>query len=277
MRNFDRGAPMSILRLPQNDVGRDFVVGDVHGAFHLVDIALDRAGFDPASDRLFFVGDLIDRGPASERCVEFLARPSVYAVRGNHEDMLLELYADGEPAKEALNFCASRNGFRWWLTTPDETRACILAAISSLPYAIEVQTSRGLVGIVHADVPSGMTWQDFCAALEADTQNARETALWGRKRVQSQDLGGVPGIDRVFVGHTPQWGGVRRYGNVYAVDTGGVFGAPDHDGHLTMAEICCRTDALISAPRMVQLVELRDEPTDNPQLPFGKYGVTLEP
>ena len=83
------------------------------------------------SDRLFFVGDLIDRGPASERCVEFLSSPSVYAVRGNHEDMLLELYADGAPT---------------------------LTAISSLPYAIEVQTAR-LVDV--RDEPTDNPQQPF--------------------------------------------------------------------------------------------------------------------
>ena len=47
----------------------------------------------------------------------------------------------------------------------------------------------------------------------------------------------MPGIGRVFVGHTPQWGGLRRYGNVYAIDTGAVFGWLGMDGHLTCVNI----------------------------------------
>lgn len=49
-----------------NERGRDFVVGDIHGHAALLDCLLDRVRFDPASDRLFALGDLIDRGPQSQ-------------------------------------------------------------------------------------------------------------------------------------------------------------------------------------------------------------------
>ncbi|EOV9087845.1 metallophosphoesterase [Pseudomonas aeruginosa] len=55
------------------------------------------AQFSPTHDRLFVVGDLIDRGPGSHRCARFLAQPYVHAVRGNHEDMLLQLYPEDSP------------------------------------------------------------------------------------------------------------------------------------------------------------------------------------
>lgn len=262
---------MRVQRFSLNTSGRDFCIGDVHGAFHLVDRALERAHFDPKVDRLFFAGDLIDRGPQSERCVEFLSRPSVYAVRGNHEDMLLDLYAEGEPPEEALRFCAARNGFGWWMDTPIATRNAVLRAVKPLPYAIEIETRRGSVGIVHADVPDGMAWTDFCAALEAGDAKVKKTALWGRSRIQSESQTGVPGIDRVFVGHTPQWEGLRRYGNVYAIDTGAAYADDEQEGHLTVAEICCRTEALIAAPQLIEITDVRDHPTDSPSQPFGHY------
>ena len=49
-----------------NKVGRDFVVGDVHGMFDRVAQALTKVQFNPSRDRLFSVGDLIDRGPQSD-------------------------------------------------------------------------------------------------------------------------------------------------------------------------------------------------------------------
>ena len=45
--------------------GRDLVVGDVHGEFSTLEHALEALDFQPGKDRLFSVGDLIDRGPRS--------------------------------------------------------------------------------------------------------------------------------------------------------------------------------------------------------------------
>lgn len=167
-----------------NTEGRDFVVGDIHGEFDLVLRAMDMARFDPAVDRLLSVGDLIDRGSGSHRCARFLAQAYVHAVRGNHEDTLIALYDAEEPPPETLAVMAMRNGFGWWLSATDEQRTDVLAAIRKLPIAIEVETERGTVGLVHADVPSGMSWQEFTAALERGDKGVEEIALWGRVRIK---------------------------------------------------------------------------------------------
>ncbi|MCW8994392.1 MAG: protein phosphatase, partial [Psychromonas sp.] len=49
----------------QNDQGRDFFVGDIHGKYGLLMLALSNVNFNANVDRLFSVGDLIDRGEAS--------------------------------------------------------------------------------------------------------------------------------------------------------------------------------------------------------------------
>ena len=75
--------------LPANTVGRDFIVGDLHGCLDLLHAELARLQFEPAKDRLFSVGDLADRGPDSMGCLRLLREPWFHAVRGNHEDMLI--------------------------------------------------------------------------------------------------------------------------------------------------------------------------------------------
>ncbi|MBK8993858.1 MAG: metallophosphoesterase [Gammaproteobacteria bacterium] len=90
--------------MPPNRRGRDFVVGDLHGYLGALQDALARAGFDPGCDRLFSTGDLIDRGPDSPGCAALLGEPWFYAVRGNHEDMLLRVL----PAR----YCCSTSGAR---------------------------------------------------------------------------------------------------------------------------------------------------------------------
>jgi hypothetical protein len=84
-----------------NEVGRGFVVGDVHGMFDRVEAALTKIHFDRDRDRLFCVGDVIDRGPQSPEVVPLLEQPFVYAVCGHHEDELLQMHAgSAEPNSE---------------------------------------------------------------------------------------------------------------------------------------------------------------------------------
>jgi len=74
--------------------GRLFAIGDIHGCARELEALL--AGLRPArGDTLLFVGDYIDRGPASRAVIDQLLdverRTDVASVflRGNHEDMCL--------------------------------------------------------------------------------------------------------------------------------------------------------------------------------------------
>jgi serine/threonine protein phosphatase 1 len=226
--------------------GRDFVVGDIHGCYDLVLRAMEKVRFDPARDRIIAVGDLIDRGPGSHRAARFLSHDWVHAVRGNHEDMLLEAYADGDAHPAVLSYLAGRNGFAWWLDVPEPLRRDIVEAVRKLPLAIEIPTERGTVGIVHADVPAGMAWPRFLARLEAGDEEVAHQALWSRARVAGGDESGVPGVGRVFVGHTPL-PRLARLGNVYAVDTGAFHAVlGKREGALTFAEASAMTGRLAS-------------------------------
>ena len=70
----------TIERYARNNTGRDFVVGDIHGCFSGLEAALDNVGFDVQIDRLFAVGDLIDRGRESARVIDFLKSPWFFSV-----------------------------------------------------------------------------------------------------------------------------------------------------------------------------------------------------
>jgi bis(5'-nucleosyl)-tetraphosphatase (symmetrical) len=68
-----------------------YAVGDIQGCAAEFDALLDLVGFEPARDRLWLVGDLVNRGPASLavlRRVHALAA-SVTLVLGNHDLHLL--------------------------------------------------------------------------------------------------------------------------------------------------------------------------------------------
>ena len=210
---------MAVLRFAKNTKGRDLAVGDIHGCVTKLLAAVDAIGFDPAVDRLFSVGDLVDRGPESDRFEELLSLPWFHAVQGNHEDMAIR-WPNGH--MDFGNYCA--NGGLWNATSmPDQCRirADILAA---LPVAIEVETEAGLVGIVHADVP-GADWPSFVASLAVVSSNRfvkslKESAMWDRTRIESGDETPVAGVRAVIVGHTPLPAPVVL-GNVHHIDTMG--------------------------------------------------------
>lgn len=223
-------------RFDRNTHGRDFVVGDVHGCFDQLHAAVDRRGFDPERDRLFAVGDLIDRGPQSPEALEWLDRPWFHSCLGNHEEMLLK--ADHPDDL----FVWMLNGGGWWMEQDEDTRERFRHAAARLPLAMEVDASQGRVGIVHADVPAAMSWPAFIEALEADDREARFVAVWGRARAEGMIRSGVEGIDRVVCGHTIMPDGqVHTVGNVWCIDTGAFL--PLERGRLTLLTL----DELFSA------------------------------
>ncbi|MGN2407784.1 metallophosphoesterase [Pseudomonas viridiflava] len=226
-----------VLRLPRNEVGRDFVVGDIH--FKTIELhqGLQKLGFDSKVDRVIGVGDLIDRGPGVLDGLKLLGEPWFFAVQGNHEQMLINAY------RENPNVRYSANGAGWWSTIADESKELIISKLESLPTIIEIESAHGVVGVVHADVPTGLSWQAF--VRDIGDPKVEENAIWGRERIKKHVRDGISGVWRVCVGHTrvPE---AIRLGNLLALDcTGG--------GDGPLAIYCVQEDAIHVDGRSVAL------------------------
>lgn len=68
-----------------------YAIGDVHGCYQTLQALLERLPFDPSRDRLWLVGDLVNRGPDSLEVLRWAKRTSdelgerFVCVLGNHD------------------------------------------------------------------------------------------------------------------------------------------------------------------------------------------------
>lgn len=210
---------MNIKRYERNTSGKDYVVGDIHGYFGHLQHELDRIGFDPVKDRLFSVGDLVDRGPESNEVMLWLSLPWFHPVAGNHEQMAIDFYNGELPA----SWYAS-NGGAWNIANDTSTRAEIAMAFADLPLAIEIVTGSGIVGIVHADC----SYDDWCLMRDIlnwsspggmDFMHVKNHVQWSRNRIVYNITTHVMNVRAVVVGHTPL-GRMKTLGNTIFIDTG---------------------------------------------------------
>lgn len=223
---------MRTLSLPKNTQGRDFVVGDVHGHFSNLAVALNKVKFDPEVDRLIAVGDLIDRGPQSHMVEIWLAEDWFFSVKGNHEMMLIDGVVMEADQRYAIHH--ANNGGEWfWNLSPyggssDEAyarRLRLASILNDLPVLIEVETDDGIVGIVHAE-PISNNWAMDMEFVEKcpDLDNRHITkAMWSRTMLTMDYPVTVKGVHKVIVGHNV----VKKpvvLGNVHFIDTGAGYG-----------------------------------------------------
>lgn len=216
---------MSILRLKRNTRGRDFLVGDIHGEYRALAAHLEMIGFQPEKgDRLLATGDLVDRGTNSAECLDWMSEDWFYTVKGNHEVMCVASH--NQELSEFSHWC---DGGDWFLDLDHATRTIYADAFEALPVAIELETSQGLVGIVHADLPV-TDWRCLEPALHGpDGLRFARICMWSRRRFRRKQEEQIGGVRAVVCGHHAVER-VKWLGNVVCIDTGAVY----PDGHFTI-------------------------------------------
>ncbi|OZG69956.1 hypothetical protein BTA51_28520 [Hahella sp. CCB-MM4] len=203
---------MSKLQTYQSNLsGRDFICSDIHGHFSLLEEQLSHLDFDKEKDRLFCLGDLIDRGQESDQVIDYLRKPWFFSILGNHELMLID-------AMETGNNHVFMQWYSWggdWAEDfSQEALTEYYEALVELPMAIELHLTKndpgGKVGLVHAGLPDICDWhtvrQDLSAMDVRDNSTGTSLTyhmLWGGFSGISDDKAQrVDNIDHVFHGHT---------------------------------------------------------------------------
>lgn len=183
------------LRLPRNVRGRDWVVGDLHGHRTLLEAELERLAFDPARDRLFSVGDLVDKGPDSYDTAALVREPWFFAVLGNHELMLLNhlgLYSSRMHSRKA-HACGSGQWVARLLDREPLGLHRLAGQIAKLPLALHVDDEIPFI-VTHADLtsfgprPKALLSGEPVSLARADAVTASRENIAQAQAGQWQDL-----------------------------------------------------------------------------------------
>lgn len=88
-----------------------FIIGDCHGEYEKLRSLLANIPYE-RNDQIYFVGDLIDRGPDSAKLIKFIRDSQFNVVKGNHETFAEEAKGsifNGAMYGEIYNFWGSNN------------------------------------------------------------------------------------------------------------------------------------------------------------------------
>lgn len=214
-----------VYNLPENLQGRDFVVGDIHGCYYLLDKALRDIEFNYETDRLLCLGDLVDRGPYSETVSDLLKQPWFYSVLGNHEQFCIDAL-NKEVAEDVnlnLRLTHQANGGDWFYFLSEERQQELVDLYKQLPIMMEVTVDGKRIGLAHGNINDWDTTSQLVSNTTDPWDNAVMGVIWGRTRIRQRNAIPAKGIDYVFLGHTPVEK-IVQLGNVHYIDTGAVFG-----------------------------------------------------
>ena len=165
-----------------------YAIGDIQGCFTSLMALLKRVDFDPARDRLWLVGDLVNRGPDSLHTLRFIRDlgPAAVTVLGNH-DLYLLMVAYGavrsrakDDTIQAVLDAPDRDALLGWLRTRplmhvENGFAMVHAGLLpgwSVPQAraLAREVEGALAGPYHADLLHNM-WGSEPAAWHPDLRD----------------------------------------------------------------------------------------------------------
>lgn len=172
---------------------RQFVISDIHGCLLTFRALLEEISFSERNDELFLLGDFTDRGPDSKGVLDYVLNmkengAQVHALRGNHDQMLLDAHKDDEACHKWLGSGGKETlksfGVNHVHDIPDE----YIEFFMGLPCFLEV----GQYILVHA----GLDFQG------KDPLGNESAMMWIRNWYDSIDYGWLG--DRIILhGHTP--------------------------------------------------------------------------
>lgn len=104
-----------------------YIIGDLHGCYKHLNLLLDKIEFSTNDDTLWFVGDLINRGPNSletlQMVIDLETKGNAKIVLGNHDFHLLAIYSGFKKFKSKMDNLDSILNHKKFADFVDWTRA----------------------------------------------------------------------------------------------------------------------------------------------------------
>jgi hypothetical protein len=194
--------------------GRTVIIGDVHGCRDEVERLLDLVAFSD-HDALYFLGDLLSRGPDPEGVLALLRRTKAQSIRGNHDDTLIRWHEAQLAGDSSAHIGRSNRALA------DQLEPADWELLDSTPLFIDLPDHG--VRLVHAGVIPGvpMDKQPREALLSmryigADGEPIEKggTTLWGTL---------YEGPPHIVFGHNAQ-PEPQLHAWATGIDTGAVYG-----------------------------------------------------
>ena len=221
-RGLQKRKPPLVRSIP-NTPTRLYAIGDIHGCADEMNALLQflkgSEGLNE-NDQVVFIGDYIDRGPASKDVIDQLIElrqsfPKTIFLKGNHEDMLLSFLGLGGHAGQAY---LSNGGFEFFRSYQIQPLAEVSEILSQLPEGHKAFFEGLETGVVLAEflfVHAGIR-----PARAIAEQNAHDL-IWIRSEFTSapHELGKT-----VVFGHTPYEDVLIHLPYKIGIDTGLVYG-----------------------------------------------------
>jgi len=168
-------------------------IGDVQGCRGCLERLLERVGFEAQHDRLWLLGDVVNRGPESLATLRLVRRLDPGMVLGNHDLHLLAVAAGARPVKRRDTFAdvlaaPDREELLHWLAhrplmlcDNDSGWAMVHAG---LPPAWDVAKACAIAREVEAALREHYTDGDFLEQMYGDYPNRWDDALEGMDRIR---------------------------------------------------------------------------------------------
>jgi bis(5'-nucleosyl)-tetraphosphatase (symmetrical) len=169
-----------------------FAIGDIQGCYDELVVLLETIAFDPARDRLWIVGDLVNRGPNSlgvVRLVRSLGDAAV-VVLGNHDLHLLAIRYGGHPVRsgdtfeDVLRAADAEELCQWLRGRPllvDDEQLGYVMTHAGVPHIWSLDAARGYAREVEA-VIRGDDFTAFFAGMYGNRPDCWHDELSGLDR-----------------------------------------------------------------------------------------------
>jgi serine/threonine protein phosphatase 1 len=107
-------------------MNKRWVIADIHGCVNTLKALIEEQIKPAHSDELYFLGDYIDRGPDSQGVIDYMwvlkkEGYTVIPLKGNHEDILVELFDQEMQSKKPWFLRFSRKKRAWYAIGGKET------------------------------------------------------------------------------------------------------------------------------------------------------------